>query len=202
MADNPDLLRIGSAGKAYVAPVGTVAPVGINTYAAGPPETFTPIVWGTGYEDLGLISEDGLTEATDEDREEFKPWGYLAPVRTQITRDEVTFQFTCWETNVHVLSLRHRVDYADMAYAANDTEVHFDQVQRTAPDIRSFGFDVLDGDNMSRFVVPRGEITDRGDITNKADEVIAYEFTVKAYPGADGISIKRMYKMSLELPTP
>jgi len=207
MADSPDRLRVGAAGKAYVAPVGTVAPVGINTYTAGSPGTFEAIQWGTAYKDLGLISEDGLTEELDEDREEWKPWGYLAPVRTQITSETTTFNFTCWETNAHVLSLRYRLPIGDMDSAANNTEVHFDQVQRTSPDLRAFGFDIFDGTvsgapeggNHMRFIVPRGEVTERGEVTNKADEVIGYEFTVTAYPGSDGVAIKRMYKAGISL---
>lgn len=199
MSDNPDLLRVGAAGKAYVGDVGTVAPIGIRTYAVGPPVAYTPIVFATGWADLGLISEDGLTEALDEDRQEWIPWGYLAPVRTQIQRETTTFNFTCWETNADVLSLRYRTAITDMTSASNDTEVHFDQTQRTAPDMRAFGLDVLDGDNHFRYIIPRGEVTERGDVTNKADEVIGYEFTVTAYPGSDGVSIKRMYLAQIDL---
>jgi hypothetical protein len=198
MADNPDALRVGSSGKAYVAPVGTVAPVAIQTYVVGPPAAYTAVPWGVGFADLGLISEDGLSEALDEDREEWKPWGYLAPVRTQITSETTTFEFTCWETNKHVLSLRYRTAIADMTQYS-PKEVQFDQEQRTSPDLRAFGFDVLDGENHFRYVIPRGEITERGDVTNKADEVIGYEFTCTAYPGSDGVSIKRMYQAGITL---
>lgn len=199
MADNPDLLRVGASGKAYVGAVGVVAPTSIRLYDVGPPVVYTPVAYGVGWTDLGLISEDGLTEALDEDRSEWTPWGYNSPVRSQITSEATTFEFTCWETNAEVLSLRYRTPIADMVSAQNNTEVHFDQVQRTSPDMRAFGFDVIDGDNHFRYICPRAEVTERGDVDNKADDPIGYSFTVTAYPGTDGVAIRRMYLAQIDI---
>lgn len=198
MVDTPENLRVGAAGKGYVAPLGTVAPVAIETYVAGPPEVYTPVVWAAAWKDLGLISEEGLSEGVDEDRSEWKPWGYQQAVRTQIKKSETTFKLTCWETNAETLSLWHRTPKSEMTQYS-PKEIHFATKQRTKPDLRAFGFDVLDGDSHFRYIVARGEVTDRGELKNSEDEVIAYEFTITAYPGADGISVQRYVKAGIAL---
>jgi len=197
MTDAPENARVGAAGKGYVAPLGTTVPVGIETQGGTSPNfTYTPIPWSDFF-DLGLISDDGLTESLDEDRQSWTPWGYLAPVRTQITNETTTFKITCWETNAMVLSLRYRTALTDMDEVGR--EIRFNQTRSTNQDLRVFGFDVLDGDSMFRYVVPRGEVTERADVVYKEDEIVAYEFTITAYPGSDGVSIARYVKAGIDL---
>lgn len=198
MADNPNAARVGASGKAYVAPTTVTAPVGINTQTGTSPNfTYTPIHW-VGFFDLGLISDDGLTESLDSSREEWTPWGYLAPVRSQITKETTTFKFTCWESNINVLSLRYRSPISAFTQY-NAKEVQLSQTQNTAPDLRAFGFDIVDGTNVFRYVIPLGEVTDVGDVTYKSNDIVGHEFTVTAHPGSDGVSIRRMMQAGLSL---
>lgn len=192
MADNLDLIRVGvGPGKVYVASVGTTAPTDATT------------AWPTGFYDLGALDPDGLQEGVDEDREEFTPWGYKSPVRTEITGATRTYKFKCWETNAHTLSLYDRVDYADMEVTGTgDTALlSYDVVRPSKADVRVFGIDLIDGQNrLFRYVIPKGEVTERAEITWKGDEVVGYEYTVTAYESSDGVLLHKYIQAGITLP--
>ena len=45
-----------------------------------------------------------------------------------------------------------------------------------------------------RIIIPYGEVTERGDISYKSDEMIGYEITISAYPSSDGVSVRRLFQ--------
>ncbi len=45
---------------------------------------------------------------------------------------------------------------------------------------------VYDGESMLRMFAPEAEISERGDVVYKGDEVTGYEVTVSVYPDAAG----------------
>jgi hypothetical protein len=59
---------------------------------------------------------------------------------------------------------------------------------------------MIDGTKHRRYTMPMAEVTDRGSIVYKSDALTAYELTVTAYPGPDGISVKRLFKEGWALP--
>jgi len=185
VAINAALARVGVTGAAFVANLGATLPTGLA-------------VPGTGWTDLGAISEDGLTEARDEDRAEFTPWQSTQPIRTEITSATKTFSFTCWESSAAVISLYYQTPTASMT--ANAGVVTLEEAARHAPDPRAFIFDIFDGANQRRFILPRAEVTGRGDITYSSGEMVGYELTVTAYPGTDGVSIRRLFSEGWALP--
>ena len=182
MADAAEV-RIGYSGLANIAPVGTTAPTSLTA------------AWGTGWADLGLMSEDGLTEGFDQDRTEIRAWGFDAPVRTQVSRKVTTFQVTFLETNARVLSLYHSTPLSAMSTVGTgaDAALTFVQGQNTAPDVRALGLDVIDGTRRFRFTVPRCEVTARGDVVYKGDEAVGYNMTFTALLASDGTTMQRMY---------
>lgn len=172
-----DLLEVGANGGGWVAPLGTSSP--------GDP-AIQPL---TPWKPLGAISEDGLTQGFDEDSQSFTPWGYTSPIRTTITSSLRTFGLTVWETGrTTVQSLQYRVDEAGLAPTSGLTT--FAETASPEPDRRAFWFVVLDGDNFQRgFYVPEGEITERSDVEHKQDSVAGFEWTITAYPDADGNTV-------------
>ncbi|MFC5992950.1 hypothetical protein ACFQE5_01845 [Pseudonocardia hispaniensis] len=183
MALNATLARLGVTGMIMVAPTGTTVPTDLAA-------------WGVGWADLGYISDDGLTESPDEDKAEFTPWQSNTPIRVETTRSTKTFQFTCWETNVNTVSLYYQVPASAMTTTgtAPDQIVSFNEQGKPARDLRAFGFDIIDGNYQRRIILPLAEVTERGEVVYKSDELIGYQMTVTAYPGTDGISIKRLFK--------
>jgi hypothetical protein len=183
MALDATLARLGVTGMVMTGPTGTTAPTDLAA-------------WGTGWADCGYISDDGLEEAPDEDSEQFVPWQAATPIRVEVTKSITTFKFTCWESNWTTVSLYYRVKEEDVTVTgtAPNQIVSFDQAGKPDRNLRAFGFDVIDGSYHRRAICPLAEVTERGSITYKSNELIAYELTVTAYPGSDGVSIKRMFQ--------
>lgn len=166
MALDPDNVRVGLTGAVYTAPIGTTAPTDSSSSFAA------------GWEDLGWIDENGVTESYSDNVKEIKGWQGGATVRRVISSSEATLKFTAIESNPLVLELYHKGD----TVGSNKIEVH-----APTPDERAFAIDVIDGANHLRLYVPRGEVTERGDIVYKSDDAVAYELTVTCYPDADGL---------------
>lgn len=167
-APNSDNVRAGITGGVRVADSGTTAPTDATTaYAAG-------------WRELGYLSEDGVTETNDADVTEFRAWQNGTVVRRYASGSSVTFGFTCIETNYDVLQLFY--PGSTIATTGGNTTL---TVKSPTPQRKAFAFDVVDGESTVRIVVPRGEITERGDITYQNGEVTGYEFTLTAYPDAD-----------------
>ncbi|MFI0469296.1 hypothetical protein ACH347_34925 [Saccharopolyspora sp. 5N102] len=189
MAVNAELARLGVTGALRTGPVGTTAPTDLGT-------------WASGMVDLGYISEDGITESSDEDKQEFTPWQSSTPIRTEITRSTKTFQATLWESNFNTISLYYRVGLEDMTQTGTgaDAVVSFAEKGKPKRDLRAFGIDVIDGTYHRRIFLPYAEVTERGEITYKSDTLIGYQVTITAYPGADEISVLRLFKEGWTLP--
>lgn len=189
MALNAELARLGVTGALRVAAIGTTMPTAMEA-------------WPVGYADLGYISDDGVVEGRDEDRQEFISWQSTSPIRTEITKSVVTFQATLWETNWHTVSLYYKVEEDDVTVSGvGDAAVLiFDEKGKPRRDLRSFGIDVIDGVYARRMLAPFAEVTERGDITYKSDTLIGYEVTITCYQGPDGISVRRMFREGWELP--
>lgn len=177
-------VRVGVEGAVYIAPVGTAVPS--DPYAA----------WGAGWIDLGYASEDGLTEALNEDRQEFKGWGYNAAIRTQVTNRTSTFKIALQQTSAHTLSLFYNVDLGDMTSSGTGATQYlaFNEPQTSEPMYYALGMDVLDGDYPKRIIVARAEVTEKSEITHKPDETVKYDLTFTALAaGAGGAAISWMF---------
>ncbi|MFI1409415.1 hypothetical protein ACH4Y0_05715 [Streptomyces sp. NPDC020707] len=184
MADINDGVRVGYAGKAYIGAVGAVAPA---TLTAAPDVD--------DWFDLGKVTEDGLTEATDQARSEFKAWGYDSPVRTQLTSKTTTFALSFMQSsNAYVQSLFHSVDLADMTTTGTGDAAYtsFTIGQNTEPDVRALLLDIVDGAFHTRIIVPRVEVTERGNKTYKGSETVNYPLTFTALTSSDGTSVRYM----------
>lgn len=183
MATNAELARLGVTGALYVAPMGTTSPTDLAA-------------WGVGWVDLGYISDDGVVESLDEDRQDFTPWQSATPIRTEVTSATQTFSATLWESKAATVSLFYRIAEDDMTVSgtAPNEIVSFNQAGKPARDLRAFGIDVIDGTYHRRIILPMAEVTERGDVSYKSDTLIGYEVTITAYPASDGISVKRLFK--------
>lgn len=187
MTLNSELARLGVTGALRVAPLGSVIPVGMEEW----PEPFV---------DLGYISDDGITESVDEDSETFTPWQSNSPIRTETTSSTKTFNATLWESKFETISVFYRVGAEDFTTEADDS-VSFVEKGKPPRDLRSYGIDVVDGTYSRRIILPYAEVTERGDVSYKSDTMIGYEVTITAYPGADNISVKRIFKEGWTVPT-
>lgn len=174
MSLNTDNVRVAITGGVRVAPPGTALPT-------------TPVAtYNAAFDELGYLSEDGITEANSDDRTVIKAWQNGTTVRRVLSSTETTFAFTVIETNPVVWALYY--PGSELAAVAAGDAVHTTlTVKVPAADPRAFAFDVLDGDSAQRILVPKGEISERGDVVYKNDEPIGYEMTMTCYPDEDGV---------------
>ncbi|WP_435601448.1 phage tail protein [Streptomyces sp. C10-9-1] len=171
-----DLMEVGANGAGWVADLGTASP--------GDPLVQPLAPWAP----LGGISDDGLVQGFDEESQEYTPWGYTSPIRTTITKSLRTFKITAWETGrTTVKSLQYRKALEDLTPV--DGLTSYAETASPLPDRRSWWFIVLDGDTSLGFYVPEGEISDRADVTHKQDQMAGYEWTITAYPDAQGNTV-------------
>jgi len=161
--DNP---RIWLGANVYVADLETTLPTTID-------ETID-----AGFELLGWLSEDGLTEAIDQTITHHRAWGATGPIRSQRSKIMRTFTVTALEENALVLSL---------AYPGSTFESTLGETTVTlgnpVPDPRSFIFELTDGDITRRIVIPRAEVMFDAELSYKEDGVTVYPLPVTVYDG-------------------
>lgn len=161
-----DATNVSVAGDGIVAvgPLTATAPTGLG-------------VLPTGFVDLGYISEDGVTESTEQSVEKIKAWQRNAVVRSTVTEGETTFSFTMIETKRETIELAFgaTVD-EDGSYVKNPGK------ERPR---KSFIIDVIDGDRVERQYIPDGQVTELGEITRANGEAVGYEVTISAFDNAD-----------------
>jgi hypothetical protein len=158
-------VRVAVTGAVYAGPTSVTAPT--SAISSVPAE----------YNDLGYISEDGVTEAYDEDVQDIQAWQGGAIVRTLISSSKATLAFTMIETKASTLELYHKGSTVEQIADGYKIDVVTPGVVR-----KSYLLDVLDGSKHIRMYVRDGEVTERGEVTYVNDETISYPVTVTCYP--------------------
>lgn len=137
---------------------------------------------------LGYVSEDGLRNSMSGEKEEIKAWGG-DPVL--VTNDNKEDHFTC--TLLEVLN----PEVLKAVFV--DENVTVTEATKTAPQKIAVAVNgkeqpyvcyvvdmILQGDTPKRIVIPKGKISEVGEIVYKDDEAIGYEVTIDAAKDSDG----------------
>ncbi len=146
----------------------------------------------TGFVALGYVGDAGLTESQARTTDKVKAWGGDVVKVTQ-SEFSVSFTFTLIEAkSTGVLKAIHGDSNVTSAAASS---VHgltrsVSVNAGTLPKV-PWLFDMVDGDDKIRVVVPLGQVTAVGDITYSDSGVIGYPVTLEAF--ADG-SGNQVYK--------
>lgn len=173
-APNVDNVTVAITGGARYSPVGTTAP------------TTPTAAYAAGWLEMGYISEDGITESGNVETTEIKAWQNGTTVRKVISAYDLVFKLTVITKDKDIWALWY--PGSTIATAAGVTTT---TVKAPTSDPKAFGFDVVDGAKHERILVPKGEVTSRGDIVYKSDEPIGFELEITAYRASDGtVAIK------------
>jgi hypothetical protein len=174
MAGDVDNPRIWLNADVYVADLGTTAPVDVVA------------AWAAGWEFIGLLGEDGMTEAREQDSTDHYAWGSIL-VRNVRSRHKRTFVVNALEDTHLVFGLLNPGSTAlTSAGPTPPTGTTTRTVKVPTSDPRAFGFELVDGDLTKRIVIPRGEVTEVGDRTFSDSEMDMRELTITVYPTSDG----------------
>jgi hypothetical protein len=162
-----DEVQVGTPNGAgiYIAKVGT-----------DPPDDTTED-WGTGWDILGYLSDDGATVAQSTDSEDLTPWQSVAPIRSVITSRSVTLQFVLWQLNPMTLALYFDTD---LSTPAADGSLTMDVRTDQAGHIYAVGIDSRDGDRVLRVIFPRASLSDAGDMPLSRGAVVPLDCTLSA----------------------
>lgn len=170
-ATNVSVGKPKTSGAIYRAPSGTTLPTDATTALANT------------YICLGYLSEDGLTNSNSPESENIKAWGGDI-VYTVMQDKEDKFTGTFIEAlNVDVLKSVYGSSNVTGELSTGLTV----KANNTQPEEAVWVVEmVLRGNMVKRIVIPRGTITEVGDIVYADNDVIGYETTITAAADSNG----------------
>lgn len=171
---DPDQVQTGTANGPglWIAPAGTPMPA----------DTITP--FATPWEILGYISDDGPTVGQSTDSNELVPWQSMVPIRTVITKRQITMKFILWQLNELTLGLYFDADPPSVTAGAISMDIRTDQPQH----IYALAIDSADMDRVLRIGFTRASLSDAGDMQLKRGEAVPLECTLSALDDAGVIA--------------
>lgn len=161
-----------TSGAVFTAPAGTTLPTTANGSL------------NSAFNDMGFVSEDGVTKSTSISTTTIKEWGG-SPVL--VTQDEkiISVKFKLIEyKNKKVHSFVHGSTNVTEAGGAVTIKNNSDDPGEQAIVIDM----ILRGNIPYRMVIPRGKITAIGDIVYKSNEAIGYDVTITTMDDDSGNS--------------
>ena len=137
----------------------------------------------SGFANLGYVSEDGVTNSNSVTSEDIKAWGGDI-VQSSQTEKTDTFQLTLIQAiNTDVLKAIYGADNVSGSVATGVT------IKANAKEIPAacWVIDMILTDNtLKRVVIPRGKISELGDIVYNDSDPIGYQPTISALPDDNG----------------
>lgn len=157
--------------------------VGTGKFYGGVTGTALPTTAGASlnaaFKDLGLLSEDGVTQSIAQDVSQIKAWDGSVVRKVQTSHD-VTYKFLMLETNPASIAAYYSPDNFDDVN--NKITITSDMNTR-----QSWIMQIVDGSNIIRVVIPDGEVEGHDDVVFKSDTAIGYGITLTAYPDAANV---------------
>jgi hypothetical protein len=152
----------GDASAVWVGPKGTTGPTALEAPAAG-------------FNEVGWLSEDGVSFSRAEDKQVFRAHQGGKIVKRKTSSVDDTFKFQCLETTAITLGLLYKGQTPTVATGVATIHV----TNQTINDERAWVLDEhLDDGSTIRYVIPSGTAETTAEVVWKTDEMTVYEFTV------------------------
>ncbi|WP_061079739.1 phage tail tube protein [Nocardiopsis alborubida] len=163
MAANTKEVRVGGTGRVLVAPANTPVPDATGDL---------PPVWS----DLGLTNEEGVTFTKADSLEAVQSWQHTAPVRLAYSEREFTVTFALLQINRDTLSFF----FGDPGASTENGTTRASLSAAPQPDERALLVEFSDGGVLSRFVIPRGMVTESEDVQITRSAAVQLNVTFQA----------------------
>jgi hypothetical protein len=169
MAIDTTEIRVGQSGAVYVAPIGTAMPIEPDD------------VLDVAFVDLGAITEDGVSLEPGMTVEKLRAWQANKTVRVVKTEDELMASFTLMQWNNETVPLALG---GGTISATPGAQVKYVPPAAGVIDERIFLIEWVDGANDYRLLIPRGMVTDVGEIQLAKTDAAGLELTVEVLGSA------------------
>lgn len=144
MALTAEEVFVAGGGHVYIADIG----------ATEPTDTTTP--WDSAWAELGYTTDAGVTITPGQTITDIPAWQSRYPVRRIVTAETFDVAFGLLQWNQDTLSLAFRGgEWIGDVYTPGAAGV---------VDERALGIEAIDGDKITRIIIPRGMVTDVGGI--------------------------------------
>ena len=137
---------------------------------------------------LGYVSEDGVTHTMENSDEGIKAWGGDTVLVPDVDRTD-SFQFTLLEVmNEDVLKAVFVDSNVTVTAATSSAPKQIAVASNSAvqPDCVWVIDMIMQGGNPKRIVIPKGAITEIGEVTYKDDDAVGYQITVNGKADSSG----------------
>lgn len=180
-------VRVGApdqkvTGAIKHAPVGTTLPTLSSISSSG-------VTLDSAFKGNEYVSEDGLTLAPSMSVTDIKDWSGSV-VRKVLESFDGTLSWTMISTNAGALGVAFGAENVTEEEAG---ATHGKQTKTSLgahlPEAQSWVFLMKDGDARIVIVVPKGQVTEVGEVTFAANAAVGWNVTLSCYPDESGESI-------------
>lgn len=159
-------------GAIYRAAAGTTLPTSADA-------SLDPGVWTN----LGFVSEDGVTNSNSPESDELKAWGGDTVLTLQTAKPD-TFKYTLIEA-INAEVLKYVYGDANVSGTLETGLVIKANADNQAE--KAIVIDmVLNGGVLKRICIPKGKVSEVGDIVYQDGGAVGYETTLTAVPDSSG----------------
>jgi hypothetical protein len=165
--------------------VGVDGIVSIGDDTAVAPTTASSTL-GTGWVDLGYVSDQGVDETINQTATPLRAWQKNKVVRTIVEDGDVAYHFVLLQTSADTVAF-----YYGGTVETDGSIVIDPTIERPR---FPFNLDVIDGENRIRAYAPDAQITEVGSQVYRNGEPVGYEVTVTAgYDDTLGGSVQKFF---------
>lgn len=166
-ASNVSVGKPKVGGALFVAPVGTPLPTDAISTLDG------------AFENLGFVSDSGLSNESNAETEDVKAWGGTVVLKVQTSKED-TFKYTLIES-LNPVVLKHVYGDDNVSGDLNTGLVVKNNAK--VQEEHSLVIDmILQNDIKKRIVIPKGKVTEVGAISYVDNAAIGYETTLFCAP--------------------
>lgn len=160
-----DLIRKALKGSFFVAPFSAAA-IGALTTGTGAANSLTALP--TGWEDLGLLSADGVGTSGDRSTSDITSWGYTTPTRSDVTADTTSLTVVAQETKLLSIGLYTGQDMSSVTPTAGTGEIAINKPAR--PSSRYYRGLLVSVDESAEGDIYIGRFFPKIKVTDKSDQ--------------------------------
>lgn len=174
MAVDTTKLRAYSNGAVSVSGFGVVNPT--------LPTDGTTALNTSIYKEVGVVTDDGITDSTNQDFNDIFAWQGNALVASLPGQFTKSFKFAASETNGVTLAVQY--GGSTLTQLGNGVSI---AEKPPVKDVRTWVFHgISDSGKLQRVVVPLGQVSNRGDVLWKSTDLTIYEWEIKCFLDASG----------------